>query len=229
MKRPIFTLILLTAFIAAFASGGQAQRIRAFEITGRHFLHYGGHNVGALFITVGGSKRKIADEAAYAWALNGGREIVYSAGDGSGGFENVGQSLRIYDMRTGKTRKILSEYFSIAGISEVKLTTGARVLLVRGGSGERESLSFAVVDPKRGEVFALDSAELIKVKGDLITLIVGRDDAIDFEPDENDHTAFALPRRTAPRNVKKYDLRRLIKRKVIYNRHSEEPQDGGMM
>jgi len=93
---------------------------------------------GELYITVGGKTKKIGEDALIAWIIDGGSQVVYSARDGAGGFENEGESLRVYDVNSGRTRKILAEYESIEAVLEAKLTTGETLLLVRlvdGGVG----------------------------------------------------------------------------------------------
>src|SRR3982751_2367722 len=90
---------------------------------------------GPLYATIGGRERKIADEAIKAWIIQGGLSVVYTGRDGSGGFENEGQSLRIYDARTGQHRKIMSEYFEVSDIKEVTTSTNKTALLVEMEDG----------------------------------------------------------------------------------------------
>src|SRR5687767_4134459 len=59
---------------------------------------------GKLYITVAGRERKIYDEAFEAWLINDGRDVVFSSHDGAGGFENEGQSLRIYNVANRSIR-----------------------------------------------------------------------------------------------------------------------------
>ena len=40
---------------------------------------------GALFVTVGGTEKKVTDQAQRAWIVNGGRHVVYSSSEGVGG------------------------------------------------------------------------------------------------------------------------------------------------
>jgi len=106
-----------------------------------------------LFITVTGAERKITNQALDAWLIDDGMSVVYSWLDGSGGFENEGQSLRIYDVRRDTTRKILSEYVAVVALMPVKVSNGKLALLVKMGDGGLGASYFAVVDPQRGEVF----------------------------------------------------------------------------
>jgi hypothetical protein len=223
MKQTFLALIIIAILTAVFAVPVFSQRFRAteLEIRERRDLSYGGQNVGELFITVDGKTRKIADEASQAWIIGGGKEVVYSGADGSGGFENIGQSLRIYNVSTKKRRKIFSEYFSVSGLTEAKVSTGARVLLVRGYGGDTECIPFSVVDLARGEVFRHCSAELMKVSGDFITLAIDPEFPEGWFDDETNQTAFDLSVTKKYRKKRTYDLKKLIKRKVIYNRKTE--------
>src|SRR5262249_28919725 len=85
---------------------------------------------GPLYVTVGGQERKIYDQALAAWIINGGQDVVFSGPDGAGGFENEGQSLRIYNVATKATRKVLSEYVAVVALKAVKTGSGAVALLV---------------------------------------------------------------------------------------------------
>ena len=101
-------LFLLSAAAQTKRSSSGGPRVTKFEIREPR-THIG----GALYITVGGQERKIHDEAIASWIINDGRQVIYSSTDGAGGFENKGQSLRIYHVKTRHTQKILSEYFGI--------------------------------------------------------------------------------------------------------------------
>ncbi len=224
MKRNLIFLIIFTAIFGFSATAfAQNSPITAFKIE----TESGEGFPGKLFITVNKKKKRIADGAIDAWIINGGREIVFSGADGAGGFENEGQSLRIYDAKTGKTRKIMSEYVVVSGLSEVKLTSGATLILVTLSDGGLGASYFAAIDPKRGEIFSEDFAELIELKGDKITLayygenkweqiIEGRDWR------ENMNSAIAAPTKIAPDRTQTFDLKKIFKNKVIYNKTNEE-------
>jgi len=132
-----------------------------------------------LYVTVAGQQRKIYDEAFEAWIINDGRAVVFSSHDGAGGFENEGQSLRIYDVQTRRTRKILSEYFGINAVQAVRTSSAAIALLVKMQDGGLGGSYFSVVDPIRGEVFYRQWAEAIAISGDNFTLAFYREE--DFE------------------------------------------------
>lgn len=215
-----FYLVLSGLFPAVGVVHG--QRATAVEI------RYPGDNVpdfygGQLYATVGGKKRKIAKRANDAWIINRGKEVVYSARDGAGGYENEGQSLSIYDVRTRKDRLIMSEYFYVTGITEKRLSTGANAILVRLEDGGLGGAYFALLDPKRGEVFFRRWAELREIKGDFIKLAVyGEEDWEKIHQERSDvednKTAIPPKSKVKPQKVETYDLKKLIKRKVIVNK-----------
>ena len=86
---------------------------------------------GPVYVTVGGKETKIANAGVDSWIIQGGRQVVYSGRDGSGGFENEGQSLYIYNARTARLRKIMSEYVFVDTVTEVTTSTGKTALLIK--------------------------------------------------------------------------------------------------
>lgn len=225
MKRNLIFLncLLIISGLFALSVFGQNLRATAFQIK-----KPGEYSGGDLSITVGGKKKKIYDAAFDAWIINGGKEVVFSGADGAGGFENEGQSLRIYDVKMGKTRKIMSEYGFVLGLTEAKLSNGANALLVWIGDGGLGASYFAVVDPKRGEVFHRKFAELTEINGDKIKLAIFNGDdweAINQERDwDEKKSKSAIPPATKvkPEKTESYDLKELLKNKVIYNKTNEE-------
>ena len=152
MKRIVFfvvSLVVLHGLFPSFLAAQKNETATKLEIVRENE----NASLGSLVLTVGGKEKKIADVAMKAWLINDGKEIVFSGPDGAGGFENEGQSLRLHDVATGKTRKILSEYVSIEALMEVKLAPGETALLLKMSDGGAGASYFAVVDPKRGEVF----------------------------------------------------------------------------
>ena len=126
---------------------------------------------GPLYASIGDREERIASVALAAWLINGGQRIVYSGPDGAGGYENEGQSLRIYDVRRGRHRKILSEYFAIDRVTEVSTGTGKTALVVEMRDGGLGASHVAVVDPERGEVFGESKVKLLRCTGE--TLVLG--------------------------------------------------------
>src|SRR5215213_4329434 len=114
MKHASKTAIVLIALgtLLCHARSVHAQQVRPTGtlpvITSTRVAVLDGTFFGPLYVTIGGKERKIAEEAVAAWIIQGGRRVVYSGRDGAGGFENEGQSLRIYDARTGQPRKIMA-------------------------------------------------------------------------------------------------------------------------
>jgi spore germination protein GerM len=182
---------------------------------------------GRLYITVSGRSLKIYDDAFAAWLINDGRDVVFSSRDGSGGFENEGQSLRIYNVQTGLTRKIMSEYTGVDAVQAVETSTGAVALLVKMSDGGLGGSYFAVVDPKRGEVFYRRWAEVTSIAGDIVTLHFYREEDWDTINDarnwrqESPNTVISTTKVT-PAKIEQHDLKVALKGTVIFNRNSSE-------
>jgi len=178
---------------------------------------------GKLYITVAGRERSIYNETFDAWLVNDGRDVVFSSHDGAGGFENEGQSLRIYDVATRSIRKILSESFGVNAVQEVKTSTGKTVLLVAMSDGGLGGSYFAVVDPRRGEVFFRRWVEVTGINGDNVTLAMYRADDFEAINDERGwkpgpSNQVISKTKVAPYKTETHDLKRLIRNRVIYNR-----------
>lgn len=190
----------------------QAQTVAAQSlITKARVAISEGQFSGPLYVTIGGKESKIADEVLQAWVIQGGRKVVYSGRDGAGGFENEGQSLRAYDARTGKVRKILSEYVAVDEVTEVTTSTRKTALLVEMSDGGLGASYLAVVDPERGEVFFRRWVKIISRQGD--TIVIGHfkeDDWSEFLENPN--------KKIKPYKTERQNLNVILKRRVIYNK-----------
>jgi hypothetical protein len=172
----------------------------------------GGAYTGTLYATVNGRERKVADDVIEAWIIEGGRKLIYSRRDGAGGFEDEGESLRAYDARTGKIKKIMSEFVAVDAVTEVKTSRGRTALLVRLTDGGLGAYYLAVVDPARGEVFFTRWARMQSRKGDVIRVGYYRED-IDWSAFyQNEHAPIR------PYKIRSYNLSALLRRPVIYNK-----------
>ncbi|HWT01507.1 MAG TPA: hypothetical protein VN256_14760 [Pyrinomonadaceae bacterium] len=171
---------------------------------------------GTLHATVGGRERKIADDVIEAWIIEGGRKLIFSRRDGAGGFEDEGESLRAYDARTGKIKKIMSEYVAVDTVTEVKTSRGRTALLVRMTDGGLGAYYLAVVDPARGEVFFMKWARLLSRRGDVIRVGYYRED-IDWTAFYQNENAPVRPYR-----IRSYNLSALLRRPVIYNKRDRD-------
>ncbi len=219
-------LVLLTAFyFAALPLAAKSSQRPAARATASSFrvVDTATSTGGKLYITVAGRERKIYNEAFEAWLINDGRDVVFSSHDGAGGFENEGQSLRIYNVATRSIRKILSETVGIVAVQEVKTSTGATALLVAMGDGGLGGSYFAVVDPKRGEVFFRRWAEVTAINGDNITLANYRADDFEAINDERGwkpgpSNQVIAKTKVTPYKIETHDLKRLLRNRVIYNR-----------
>lgn len=168
---------------------------------------------GPLYVTAGGRERKIADGAVAAWVIQGGRKVVYSGRDGAGGFENEGQSLRVYDAATGRSRKIMSAYHLIDKVTEVTTSTKKTALLVDMTDGGLGASYLAVVDPARGQVFFRRWARLVSRRGDVIS--IGHYKEADWDKFGENADAQVTPAKTERQN-----LNTILRGRVITNRPS---------
>jgi len=159
------------------------------------------NNGGPLYVSVGDRELRVTDKALNAWIVGAGRQVAYSAPDGAGGYENEGNALHLYDLQSGKERKILSEYFAIDRVTEVLTRNGKRAFLVEMRDGGLGASHVAVVDPRRGEVFVASKARLKRRTGDLLVLGFYRDD---------DWEVLANGKSVQPYRVQRYDLKRLL-------------------
>ncbi len=226
MKRNIGLVAVLAALsgLVAMTGFGQGSRVTDFEIEADDSPYNG----GKLLITINGKKRQITRVAQDAWIMNGGKEVVYSVNDQLRGFEGEGQSLKIYNVATRKTRHLLAEGSFVTGLTEAKLSNGAMAFLVSMGDGGLGGSYFAVVDPRRGQVLSLNFAELLAVNGDQINLAFYLNEdwaAINDERDwENikSQSAIAKPTKVKPEKTETLNLKKILKNKVIYNKTNEE-------
>jgi hypothetical protein len=156
-------LIVPTASVAAQNARSSGQRATNVRIEMRDIY-------GPLFVTIAGTEKKITDQAQQAWIINGGRHVVYSSSEGAGGYENEGQSLHLYDVNTGKQKRIMSHYFMVQSVKEVVTSRNKRALLVTMEDGGLGASYVAVVDPWRGQVFFRRWARILSDKGDTVVL-----------------------------------------------------------
>jgi len=217
--------IALLILVLSLASTGIAQPRSAIATNIRLEKIEGELIANRLYVTAGGQERKISNEALLAWIIDDGKSVAYSWTDGAGGFENEGQSLRIYDVSTGRIRKILSEYMIIVALTPIRLTTGELALLIKMEDGGLGGSYFAVVDPKRGEVFYRRWAEVTQVAGDRITLaIYGAEDwekINEARPGQQDPNTVISTTKVKPIRVERQDLKRVLKLPVHHNKRDD--------
>ncbi len=217
MKRSSKTAVILLALgaLLCHAHSAHAQQARTTDtlpvITSTRVAVPDGTFFGPLYVTIGGKERKIADEAVAAWIIQGGQRVVYSGRDGAGGFENEGQSLRIYDARTGRKRKIMSEYYGVDKVTEVTTSKNKTALLVEMWDGGLGASYLAVVDPARGELFFRRWAKIISRQGDII--VIGHYKEDDWEKFHEDEKAKVTPYKRERQN-----LNTILRRHVIFNK-----------
>jgi hypothetical protein len=166
---------------------------------------------GPLFVTIAGTEKRTTEQAQQAWIINGGRHVIYSSSEGAGGYENEGQSLHLYDVGTGKHKRIMSEYFMVDEVKEVVTSNKRRALLVTMSDGGLGASYIAVVDPWRGEVFFRRWAQILSQKGD--TIVLGR-----YREDDWDKIIHGEGAKVRPYKRERYDLKSLLRRRVIVNK-----------
>ena len=164
---------------------------------------------GALFVTIAGTEQKVTDQAQQAWIINGGRHVVYSSSEGAGGYENEGQSLHLYDVKTGNHKRIMSHYFMVKTVKEVITSNKKRALLVTMEDGGLGASYLAVVDPWRGEVFFRRWVQLLANNGD--TFVLG------FYK-EGDWGDMVEGKKVRPYRKERHNLKTLLLRRVIVNK-----------
>ncbi len=201
----MIAILLLLACVTAHAQ--TAQPVTKVRVDNE------GQMYGPLFITSGGQEKQITDQAQQAWIINNGWQVVYSSSDGAGGFENEGQSLHRYDVRTGARKRILAEYFAVDTVEEVVTSTKQRALLVTMADGGLGASYVAVVDPRRGEVFFRRWSRIMSRKGNVIVLGFYRED--DWEKLDGDQATKVRPYKT-----ERHNLNTLLRRRVIVNKRS---------
>lgn len=164
---------------------------------------------GALFVTIAGTEEKITDQAQQAWIINGGRHVVYSSSEGAGGYEDEGQSLHLYDVKTRNHMRIMSHYFMVETVKEVITGNKKRALLVTMEDGGLGASYLAVVDPWRGEVFFRRWVQLLANNGDTIVLGFYR---------ESDWGDMVEGKKVRPYKKERHNLKTLLRRPVIVNK-----------
>ncbi|HEY9500196.1 MAG TPA: hypothetical protein VIR01_01060 [Pyrinomonadaceae bacterium] len=168
-----------------------------------------GEIYGGLFVTTAGTEKKVTDKAQQAWIINDGRHVVYSSDDGAGGYENEGQSLHVYDVKTEKHTRVMSEYFMVDSLKEVITSNKKRALLVTLEDGGLGASYLAVVDPWRGEVFFRRWVRVLANNGDIVVLGFYR---------ESDWGDMDEGKKVRPYKRERHNLKTLLRRPVMVNK-----------
>jgi hypothetical protein len=159
---------------------------------------------GELWVTVAGRKTQVSAGAVKFWLIDGGRQIVYSRTDGSGGFENEGQSLWSL-VPPKKPRKLLAEKYIIQDVKEFVAGTkrGLIVFMRDGGLGASH---VAVVDVARGQVLSVSQARVLSMEGGTLRLGFFR---------EGDWEQLNAGKSVVPYRERQYDLIKVLSRPVM--------------
>jgi hypothetical protein len=200
--------VIVGGFNSACAEVQRVTAVSSPSVTGFRIDAEPRH-AGALYAHIGGKDVRIADQAIAAWILDKGQKIAYSAADGAGGYENEGQSLRIYNVRGGMRRKVLSAYYMIEKVSELKTKRGKQALLVELRDGGLGASHLAVVHPRRGQVFLRKQVKLLERQGDVI--VIGHYHEADWERMTDDNP---IP----PYKTERYDVDALLRRPAVIHK-----------
>jgi hypothetical protein len=209
ISRRIIAIVVVVLFLSAVSVPAQTAQKLSQRATSVRVEQEGIY--GPLFITIDGTEKRITVQAQQAWILNGGLHVVYSSSDGAGGYENEGQSLHLYDVRTGNHKRIMSEYFMVEKVEEVVTSKKKRALLVELVDGGLGASYLAVVDPSRGEVFFRRWARIVGRKGD--TIVIGFYREEDWEKLDSEQG-----RTVRPYKSERHNLNSLLLRRVIINK-----------
>src|SRR5687767_15993701 len=218
--KRIEMIIAIVILLIGSAVYGPANAQRSEPVATKVRVALRDHDIyGALFVTIAGTENKVTDQAQQAWIINGGRHVVYSSSEGAGGYENEGQSLHLYAVKTGNHKRIMSEYFMVETVKEVITSNKKRALLVTMEDGGLGASYVAVIDPLRGEVFFRRWARILANKGDTIVLGFYREaDWGELEPGK----------KVRPYKRERHNLKSLLRRPVIVNKKEnwmDEPFD----
>ena len=193
-----------------------------------------------LMIRVNGKVVDTGIQTRFAKIIKGGKEIVYSGenNSGSGGFENEGETVWIYNVGTKTKRKVLSQSVMIDAFIEAKLSDEKSAIVVRMSDGAVGDSHISVIDPDRGEVFSRKLAEVLKIDGNEMMLGIFRSGSWDYDySSEKDSFRrqkgiFLSSSGPKPHKNEKYNLKKIIENnEVIYNEHTfakYDPENEGL-
>ena len=158
---------------------------------------------GPVFATVDGAEKQIAPFGYKAWLLDEGRAVAYSA-RGSGGFENEGQTLYLYDAKSGLKHRLFSARFEITDVKRAQSAAGKIAYLVSMEDGGLGATHIAVIDPAHGQVFHQDGARFDGVAQGTFSVSWYKDE---------DWEKLRQHAEVAPTKSQRYDLDDLLKPK----------------
>ena len=211
--KKIEMMIAIVALLSASAVYVQAANAQTIEQRATKVRIDMRDIYGALFVTVGGTEKKVTDQAQRAWIVNGGRHVVYSSSEGVGGYENEGQSLHLYNVDRGNHKRIMAEFFMVESVKEVVTSNKKRALLVTMEDGGLGASYVAVVDPWRGEVFFRRWVRILANRGD--TIVLGFYKEADWEELE-------AGKKVRPYKRESHNINSLLRRRVIVNKRENQ-------
>lgn len=174
---------------------------------------------GALYITVDGRERKIAERAFRVNLHNGGREVIYTGAENE---KDENLSVRIYNVKTEKTQKLIfTDAPHLSALArDAKLGDGKRLMMIETATGIGAPNHLWIVDPERGAIHFQRSAVLVKNEGDEITVAYYRDEDWgkineDLELDFTDLDYIRNKAKVKPYKIEKLDLEKIRRNEII--------------
>ena len=198
------TVVCYLSFAAIEAPAQRGGPVPAPDVITKFHIQPNSH---ALYATVNGTEKKVANEALEAWKIESGRKLVYTASDGPNGPNGLGESVNVYDAESRQHKRIAALEDAIISLKEARSSDGKTALLLVLGSEEGCEENLSVIDPTRGEVFSEFGVRLLSVRGDAISLGYFTEKDWDTQCDEH-------PKKIKPSKTKSYTLTALLKRRA---------------
>lgn len=123
-----------------------------------------------LLLQVGQAEVLVTGGAGIAYVSDDSTSVLYTAVGGAGGFKGLGESLMRWDVATGRSVRLASEYFVIEQVSPLADGSGRPLFVLsmrEFGSGVRH---VGIVDPTRGEVFRREHSAVTAVEDSLVVV-----------------------------------------------------------
>ena len=165
----LFVIALSVVLLCSDQSGIQAQGAQHAEPKVITRFRIQPKSGGPLFVTIGGTEKRIASEALHAWIIEGGRKIAYTTSEAPGEM-GAGGTLMVYDAQTNQHKKLATSEDDLVGLKEVHSSGGQTALILETSGAENCAPEVMLIDPTRGKVFSDSPAQVLSIKGDVMLL-----------------------------------------------------------
>jgi hypothetical protein len=125
---------------------------------------------GKVIATVDGNDAALPTRGVRAWMLSDGSGALYTTTQGRGGPGSDGQSLQLWDAKTGKTRLLAAESMAIIEIKEVRLKDGTNVFVMNLSDPAGKNVGTAATAVQRSTFWRMPMALCASVDGTVLTL-----------------------------------------------------------